>query len=86
MNYDWDFGAVWAYRQMLLEGALGTMQIAAVAILMGVVIGALLATMRLSKRALAGVSGPVVHRVLPEHAAARALLLGRSTRCRWSWA
>ncbi|NDZ14797.1 ABC transporter permease [Variovorax sp. WS11] len=49
MNYDWDFGAVWAYRQMLLEGALGTMRIAAVAILMGVVIGALLATMRLSK-------------------------------------
>ena len=49
MNYDWDFGAVWAYRQMLLEGALGTMRIAAVAILMGVVIGALLAIMRLSK-------------------------------------
>lgn len=49
MNYDWDFGAVWAYRQMLLEGALGTMRIAAVAILMGIVVGALLATMRLSK-------------------------------------
>lgn len=49
MNYDWDFGAVWAYRQMLLEGALGTLRIAVVAILMGVVIGALLATMRLSK-------------------------------------
>jgi len=49
MNYDWDFGAVWGYRQMLLEGALGTLKIAAVAILMGVVIGAILATMRLSK-------------------------------------
>jgi polar amino acid transport system permease protein len=49
MNYDWDFGAVWEYRQMLLEGALGTLKIAAVAILMGVVIGAILATMRLSK-------------------------------------
>ncbi|MBS0341068.1 MAG: amino acid ABC transporter permease [Proteobacteria bacterium] len=49
MNYDWDFGAVWNYRQMLFEGALGTLKIAAVAILMGVVIGAMLATMRLSK-------------------------------------
>jgi len=49
MNYDWDFGAVWEYRQMLLDGALGTMKIAAVAILLGVVIGAVLATMRLSR-------------------------------------
>lgn len=49
MNYDWDFGAVWNYRQMLLEGALGTFKIAAVAIFIGIVIGALLATMRLSK-------------------------------------
>lgn len=49
MNYDWDFAAVWEYRQKLLEGALGTFKIAVVAILVGVVIGALLATMRLSK-------------------------------------
>lgn len=49
MNYDWDFGAVWNYRQMLLEGAMGTFKIAAVAIFIGIVIGALLATMRLSK-------------------------------------
>ncbi len=50
MNYDWDFGAVWAYRQMLFDGALGTLKIAAVAILMGVLVGAMLAAMRLSKR------------------------------------
>jgi polar amino acid transport system permease protein len=50
MNYEWDFGAVWAHRDMLLAGALGTLKIAAVAILMGVVIGALLAIMRLSRR------------------------------------
>lgn len=49
MNYDWDFGAVWSYRQMLLEGALGTFKVAAVAVFIGIVIGALLATMRLSK-------------------------------------
>lgn len=49
MNYDWDFGAVWEYRQMLIDGALGTLRIAAVAILLGVVIGAVLAAMRLSR-------------------------------------
>lgn len=50
MNYDWDFGAVWAHRDMLFAGALGTLKIAAVAIVMGVLIGAVLAVMRLSKR------------------------------------
>jgi polar amino acid transport system permease protein len=50
MNYDWDFGAVWQYREMLLTGALGTLKIAAVAIVMGVVIGGLLAVMRLSQK------------------------------------
>ena len=50
MNYEWDFGAVWAHRDMLLAGAFGTLKIAAVAILIGVVIGAVLAIMRLSKR------------------------------------
>ena len=49
MNYDWDFAAVWAYRQMFLDGALGTLRIAVVAILAGILIGAVLATMRLSK-------------------------------------
>jgi len=50
MDYDWDFGAVWQYRQMLFDGTLGTFKIAVVAILMGVAIGALLAVMRLSQR------------------------------------
>lgn len=48
MNYDWDFGAVWAHRDMLFAGAWGTLKIAVVAILLGVLIGALLAVMRLS--------------------------------------
>ena len=48
MNYQWDFGAVWAHRDMLLAGALGTLKIAAVAIMLGVVIGAVLAVMRMS--------------------------------------
>lgn len=50
MNYQWDFGAVWAHRDMLLSGAFGTARIAIVAILAGVAIGAVLAVMRLSKR------------------------------------
>ena len=48
MNYQWDFGAVWAHRDMLLAGALGTLKIAAVAIMLGVLIGAVLAVMRMS--------------------------------------
>jgi polar amino acid transport system permease protein len=50
MNYDWDFGAVWEHRAMLLAGAMGTLKIAAVAIVLGVVIGAVLAVMRMSNR------------------------------------
>lgn len=51
MNYDWDFGAVWQHRDMLLSGAMGTLKIAAVAIALGVVLGALLAAMRMSGKA-----------------------------------
>ncbi|GAB4057792.1 amino acid ABC transporter permease [Uliginosibacterium sediminicola] len=52
MNYQWDFAAVWEYRQMLFDGALGSLRIAVVAILVGVLIGAVLAAMRMSSRAL----------------------------------
>ncbi|MFZ3120908.1 MAG: amino acid ABC transporter permease [Variovorax sp.] len=54
MNYEWDFSGVWAHRDMLLAGFVGTMKIAAVAIAVGVVVGIVLATLRLSgKRWLA---------------------------------
>ncbi|MEP6721916.1 MAG: amino acid ABC transporter permease [Variovorax sp.] len=54
MNYAWDFSGVWAHRDMLLAGFVGTMKISAVAIAMGVVFGVVLATLRLSgKRWLA---------------------------------
>ena len=54
MNYEWDFSGVWAHRDMLLAGFVGTMKIAAVAIAVGVVFGIVLATLRLSgKRWLA---------------------------------
>lgn len=50
MNYDWDFAAVWKHRDLLLAGAVGTLKIAAVAILLGVLIGAVLAVMRMSNK------------------------------------
>ncbi|GAA5236776.1 amino acid ABC transporter permease [Verticiella sediminum] len=50
MGYEWDFGAMWAYRGMFLTGLWGTFRIAAVSIVLGVVFGAVLATMRLSAR------------------------------------
>ena len=50
MDYQWDFGAVWAHRDMLFTGVLGTLRIAAVAIAAGVLIGALLAVLRMSGR------------------------------------
>lgn len=48
MNYEWDFSGVWAHRDMLLAGFIGTMKIAAVAIALGVVFGIVLAALRLS--------------------------------------
>jgi polar amino acid transport system permease protein len=54
MNYEWDFSSVWAHRDMLLAGFVGTLKIAAVAIAVGVVFGIALAALRLSgKRWLA---------------------------------
>ena len=48
MNYEWDFSGVWAHRDMLLTGFVGTLKIAAVAIALGVIFGIVLAALRLS--------------------------------------
>ncbi|MFD1383535.1 amino acid ABC transporter permease [Rhodanobacter aciditrophus] len=48
MGFEWDFAAVWQHSDMLFEGALGTLQLAVVSIFFGVIVGALLATARLS--------------------------------------
>jgi len=50
MNYEWDFSTVWGYREMLLSGALGTLKVALVAILAGILVGVGLAAMRLSNK------------------------------------
>lgn len=50
MNYEWDFGAVWSRMDMLLAGFAGTVSIAAVAIVLGVLLGLALTAMRLSGR------------------------------------
>jgi polar amino acid transport system permease protein len=48
MRYQWDFAAVWGHLDMLLVGLAGTVKIAVISIVFGVVVGAVLASMRLS--------------------------------------
>jgi len=50
MTYHWDFGAVWLHRDMLLIGLLGTLRLAVVAILIGVIAGVFIAMARMSAR------------------------------------
>ena len=50
MPYQWDFAAVWAHFDLLLAGLAGTVRIAVISIVLGVVVGMLLALMRLSHR------------------------------------
>lgn len=52
MEYRWDFGAVLRQYPLLLDGLLGTLRIAAAAIVLGVALGLVLAAMRLSPRLL----------------------------------
>jgi polar amino acid transport system permease protein len=48
MRYQWDFAAVWSHIDLLLIGLAGTVRIALISIVLGVIVGALLASMRLS--------------------------------------
>jgi polar amino acid transport system permease protein len=48
MRYQWDFGAVAGHLDLLFVGLVGTVKIALISIVLGVVVGALLASMRLS--------------------------------------
>jgi len=50
MRYQWDFSAVAGHLDLLLIGLLGTVRIALISIVLGVIVGAVLATMRLSGR------------------------------------
>src|SRR5436305_9627120 len=50
MKYQWDFSAVWSHLDMLLFGLVGTVKLAVVSIVLGVVVGFLVALMRLSHR------------------------------------
>jgi polar amino acid transport system permease protein len=50
MDYQWDFGAVWQHREMFLTGIIGTAQLAALSVGLGVVVGLVVAMMRLSPR------------------------------------
>src|SRR5258706_7019403 len=48
MRYQWDFAAVWSHIDLLLIGLAGTVKIAVISIVLGVIVGAVLAMMRLS--------------------------------------
>ena len=50
MPYQWDFAAVWKHFDMLLVGLAGTVRIAVISIVLGVIVGLVLALMRLSHR------------------------------------
>jgi polar amino acid transport system permease protein len=52
MQYRWDFAAVLGHMDLLLIGLAGTIKLAAVSILLGVIVGAFIAMMRLSQRRL----------------------------------
>ena len=50
MKYQWDFAAVWNHFDMLMIGLVGTVKLAAVSIVLGVIVGFIVALMRLSRR------------------------------------
>lgn len=52
MQYRWDFAAVFGHMDLLLAGLAGTVKLAAVSIVLGVIVGAVIAMMRLSHRRL----------------------------------
>ena len=52
MTYEWNFGFLGDHGQMLLVGLWGTVRIAAVAVLIGLAAGAVLAALRMSRRRL----------------------------------
>src|SRR5260370_15383801 len=50
MQYEWDFAAVWNHFDMLIVGLIGTVELALVSIVLGVIVGFVVALMRLSHR------------------------------------
>jgi polar amino acid transport system permease protein len=50
MKYQWDFPAVWAHFDMLVTGLVGTVKLAVISIVLGVLVGGVIALMRLSHR------------------------------------
>lgn len=50
MGFEWDFSAVWHYKNMLLQGALGTLQLAIICIIFGIIVGVIMALARLSEK------------------------------------
>lgn len=58
-QYEWDFGAVLAYWPMLLQGLWGTVAISVLAIILGILGGGLVATLRMSRHTPLRVVGTI---------------------------
>ena len=43
MQYQWDFAAVWSHFDMLIVGLIGTVELALASIVLGVIVGFLVA-------------------------------------------
>ncbi|WJV53249.1 amino acid ABC transporter permease [Pectobacteriaceae bacterium CE90] len=50
MNYQWNFASVWQHREMFLTGIIGTAQLATLSVGIGIVVGCIVAVMRLSPK------------------------------------
>ncbi len=48
MEYEWDFGLVFKYKEVLFEGFVGTLQVGIVSLILGAIFGLILALMRMS--------------------------------------
>ena len=49
MQYEWDFGLVFKYKEVLFEGFVGTLQVGIVSLILGAIFGLILALMRMSR-------------------------------------
>ncbi len=61
MAYEWSFGVVWAYRHLLLQGIIVTIELTIISIILGTILAVALAMARLSKKkAVCGAAGMII--------------------------
>jgi len=50
MNYDWNFGILWQYHGLILQGIWMTLRVVAVSVVLGIALGMILTPLRMSDR------------------------------------